>query len=221
MKMVIGLLADSHGNYLNLSEGYKVLEPFDPERVFILGDAIHNGNTPQENAILRFIMNSDAKLIKGNHEEEVLSSSDPLVALDCDVSLWLPSVPTQIYLQAEGILLVHSLSEGLERVLDEEKVGLAVDKLRSGPHGEPNLRRVFFSHTHVPAIYNMDGKNPQRINPVMGEEIPLDGDSIYAIGLGALTPYPGGKGETDPDLPRTVSVYDEVKDAVSFVLMDT
>ena len=217
--MLFGLFADIHGCYRALFDGIKALEPYKLDRLFLVGDAIHKGDNPQDMTILRdlMLMESEIDVVRGNREEEKLNSDDTLIPFDQDIMSWLRSVPNRIYLTDGGILLVHSLSDGLERELDLDLVRDSISKLRFGEYGEDQLRRIFFAHTHTPAIYRQRRDIVDEVDFVLGEEVRLDPNFIYAIGLDSLNPYlrePGNE-------LRAVTLYDTDRDSVTFIPTET
>ena len=72
--MIIGVLSDAHGNGLAFCRALSVIDKYDPERLYYLGDAI--GYIPSISVLDQlYDLGDRIRCIRGNHEEMILNDS--------------------------------------------------------------------------------------------------------------------------------------------------
>jgi predicted phosphodiesterase len=88
--MQIAVLADIHGNLPALEAVASDLEQLNPDLVFVAGDFQNRGPNPRE--VTEFVAKSGWTLLRGNHEDYVISQSQKSDALNVtDPYNWLPA----------------------------------------------------------------------------------------------------------------------------------
>lgn len=71
--MILGILADAHGNIYGLKRCFELLKKTHAKKVFFLGDAINYFS--KTNEVLDFLKANKISCIKGNHEKMLLNKT--------------------------------------------------------------------------------------------------------------------------------------------------
>lgn len=188
--MKIAVISDIHGNFPALETVVDHLESWRPDRVFVAGDTVNRG--PRSHDCWKFIharsKNQDWKIIRGNHEDFVLSRADPeepksgpryelskpahftYQQLDYDVSdlKSLPQAYCETPLDYGEIRMVHaSMHHNRDGIYPESIPAEIQEKISPPPE-------VFITgHTHRPFIRKINSTLVVNAGSV---GLPFDGD---------------------------------------------
>jgi len=188
--MKIAVLSDIHGNFPALEKVTDHIESWKPDLVFVAGDIVNRG--PRSNDCLDFLRkkqrDSGWRIIRGNHEDYVISRADPedpksgpvydiyqpthyiYKQLNYDVSglVSLPDVITEYGPDQQEIRMVHaSMRHNRDGIYPETDAINLEEQINPPP-------AVFITgHTHRPLVRKIGGSLIVNAGSV---GLPFDGD---------------------------------------------
>lgn len=177
--MKIAVISDLHANYLALQAIAADLEHWQPDHVVIAGDIVNRGSRPAEcvQFILERVAHQGWLLVRGNHEEYVISrrepqSQQPGVAFEVNrPSFWtyqrlngevscleaMPYQQTLIDPNGGEVRFLHGSILGLrDGIYPETSDRSLVSKLGT-PRAASRLSLVCVGHTHRPLVRSLNG----------------------------------------------------------------
>lgn len=212
--MRIFVCADIHGNLRAFEEALRIYRKHSPCRFLFLGDSIGYGSHPD--AVLDRILNlPDASLILGNHEWSLL---------DRDERRDMNDLAADAIEKTEKILDGRYNTNILRRfdlisVTDEYTAAHAspvIPELWTYVHSSAGAAEIFLEidfhlcfigHTHIPVVYNDEGRVE---GFVPGEPMSIDPDKRYIIN-------PGSVGQPrDGDHRASFCIYDTGERTLTF-----
>ena len=188
--MKIAVLSDIHGNFPALERITDHVENWKPDLVFVAGDIVNRG--PRSHDCLNFLDNkkqeSDWRIIRGNHEDYVISRAEPEDPKSGPVyDIYQPTHYTfeQLNYDISGLV---SLSESItEYGPDQQEVRMVHASMRHNRDGiypetsvddlkiqiNPPPAVFITGHTHRPLVRKMGGTLVVNAGSV---GLPFDGD---------------------------------------------
>lgn len=196
--MKIAVLADIHANFVALQAVAAHLEAWRPDAVIVAGDVVNRGPRPSE--CLQFVCQMERaqgwRLVRGNHEDYVISQADPLAPqsgpvfevhrashwtyhrLGRDVSA-LQAMPFQQSLpgpDGRDVRIVHASMlgnrEGIYPTTNDAELETRVNGLQSIHPLAPALFCV--GHTHYALVRRLNGT---LVVNAGSAGLPFDGDN--------------------------------------------
>jgi diadenosine tetraphosphatase ApaH/serine/threonine PP2A family protein phosphatase len=188
-----GLVADVHANLHALTAVLGALAEEGIEEIWCLGDVVGYGGDPEE--CVAIVRERCAGTVRGNHDGAAVEAAlrvgfNPHARaaierqadiLSRDALQWLGGLPA--VLELEDVMLLHAsfVDPGaFPYVLGS---GDAAHELAGLPG-----RWAFYGHTHVPALWWMDGegKVEDRLPPDAAGAAELDRPGVYLVNPGAV-----------------------------------
>lgn len=184
----IALLSDVHGNLVALEAVLAAIGPAD--ELWVMGDTAGYGPDPSD--VLALLRERGARMVAGNHDLAVGTGQglDAFNAVAAEAARihrgWLSSIerdtlaalPLTLAIadQPLAFTLCHgSLRDPVWEYVISARQAQATLRLASTPH-------VCNGHTHVPALYRMDGDRVAASSFVVGAAIPLAGRMLVNPG---------------------------------------
>lgn len=207
--MRTGIISDIHGNLEALTSSISFLKE-KVDTLVVLGDIVGYGPDPER--CLEIVMAEANLILKGNHEEGIITGNYSSFRNNARISLeWTVRILSDDFLNAiknfkereetDEILYVHaSVSSPLSKYIlskkdAEEEFGLLEKKI------------CFIGHTHIPAGYMKNGDKIDVIHPDFSGrmEIEINPEYKYIINTGST-------GQPRDGFPfACVSIYDTEK----------
>jgi predicted phosphodiesterase len=181
---LITIFSDVQGEYEQLEKILKKNKELGVDCSYFLGDLIQNGISFAENRCVNLIKKAKkVYMIKGNHDSNYeklkrFSEDDGYIN-----AIFLRNCPTQIFFEENSILLVHSISKNLERVIDEE---IVFKEFMEQKEQYKELKIIFFGHSHAPYIFEGDGRGFKPIKPDEKNKFKLHTNRVYVICPGSV-----------------------------------
>lgn len=193
--MKLGLLSDIHGNWEALSA---VLDKLDGEgkvdRLINCGDIAGYG--PDPDICIAELSERTLTSIKGNHDAALLGE----LALDFfnakaeralrwarkrmgdEAKKFIEGLPVKKYLEENEIALVHgSFVNPLTHYITRK-----AEAFRSYQRAENEFKLQLFGHTHIPTLYEIDGRNVENYEIMAGSVFSLAEDKKYLLNPGSV-----------------------------------
>lgn len=157
--MLIGLLADVHGNVLALQAALRSLAQCQVGQIWVAGDSI--GYYPYVNEVVDLLRTSKVTAILGNHEAYFLGrlpisqkrwGDYQLDQVDRTLSqenrAWLAALPGEHHLEIDGFKLsmYHGSPWGVEEYIYPDSQKLA-------QFAQIEADAVIMGHTHIPMVH--------------------------------------------------------------------
>jgi diadenosine tetraphosphatase ApaH/serine/threonine PP2A family protein phosphatase len=210
----VAVLADVHGNLVALRAVLADAAAAGAAEVVVAGDVVNFG--PQSDAVVDLLWEAGARLIRGNHEQELVApygtpALPPRVATSPAFALarWtleglgpaqrasLAALPDLLHLDAATVVAHGSPRHARDAVTAErtdEELAAMLDGSPEplGPAAEP-VRLAFVGHTHRPLLRSLPGPVPRRFVNVGAVGFNLDGDprACYALAERGPSGAPG------------------------------
>ncbi|MDD5089619.1 MAG: metallophosphoesterase family protein [Candidatus Wallbacteria bacterium] len=220
MKVII--CSDLHANIEALKAFENMINNFDFREIIVLGDFVGYGANPEEVISVFRIWEKEERLvgkIGGNHDLALFDlhllnhffshSRDALIWADRQLSEeskdWLRKLPESGKLNSSTLFCHGSYRDPYEYIMGGDLALLNFQEFA------PEVRTVFFGHTHVPVIYEQDGE---------GKLVSYWMDKEYSFQLKKGCRYlinPGSIGQPRNRDPRlSFLVYDTDDDVVTY-----
>ncbi len=187
--MKIAILTDIHAQFIALQTVAAHLEAWRPDAVFVAGDTVNRGPRPME--CLRFVQDKartmNWQIVRGNHEDYVISHAQPRIWTDRDrelnsLSLWtyhqlngqvaeLEAMPSHISMSdpmGDEVRVTHASMCGIRHGIYPESSDEELPEKIAPP---PRVLGV--GHTHRPLIRQF---NDTLIVNAGSAGLPFDGD---------------------------------------------
>ena len=162
--MTIGILSDAHGNIYGLKKCLRLLEEFNVDDIFSLGDAVNYFSKSKE--VLEFLRCNEVKCIKGNHEIMLLEDKPvPLEAKElCNLDF------TRGTLGKDDYTYMDSWKDYIELDYGDSKILMVhaspFDYFGEYIYPDSDFSKfldlkydmIFMGHTHIPFLKNIGGK---------------------------------------------------------------
>lgn len=189
--MKFAVLSDIHGNYPALETVTEHIEAWGADFVFVAGDIVNRG--PRSHDCMRFLQQKKQikgwQIIRGNHEEYVISRADPKDPKDGPMyELFQPvhytyqqfgydvgnleKLPTQISKTSAEFGEVRMVHASMRSDRDGIYPETRDDELRQQINPAPSV--FITGHTHRPLIRNINGS---LIVNAGSAGLPFDGDT--------------------------------------------
>lgn len=162
--MMLGIIADAHGNIYGLKRCIFLLEELDVENIFFLGDAINYFGRTRE--VLDLLKYKKVKCIRGNHEELLLKEKK----LSLEIKKLYNIDFTKMSLKKEDYMDIASWGDSIELKVGNCKILM----VHASPFNyfeeyiypnddftkflEVEYDLVFMGHTHIPFVRHIDDK---------------------------------------------------------------
>jgi predicted phosphodiesterase len=189
----ISVFSNVHGEYGQLEKALELSKGLGASKFYFLGDLVHNGKTYEENRCIDLIKKKAAEnesyVIRGNHDNHENLDEEKIMPKNI---IYLRNRPTQIYFE-DGILLVHNLSEGLERIMNAGLVDKEFNRLAEENKERGRVKIVFFGHPHIPYVFEQSrGRFKPVTEKLEKQPFTLAQEKTYAICPGSVS-----KGKND------------------------
>jgi predicted phosphodiesterase len=173
--MTLAILADIHGNIEALDAVLRDIDQRAPKaRIVCAGDVVGYGPDPE--ACLQRLLDRDATIVRGNHEEMVLDVRDDsrCVAAGILAVAWtkrklsraakvaLAQLPSYVNVTREIVVCHGDLDDAGTYVSDEARASHALDRLREM---NPKARTLICGHTHTPMWFTRANNGMHLLNP--------------------------------------------------------
>ena len=179
----IGLIADSHGNNAILRKAIDFLKAMDAQTIIHLGD-ICDVQTPEViDEAVDMLREHGVRAVMGNNEGSIIrglkGSFEKIIRVDSIA--YLRELP--YILRMDDFFFTHSTPfnwpAATRRPIASYLPFLAADD-------KPPFRILFRGHSHSPSLIEIEGERIKEIGMEPGKTIPLHGDRIYVITVGAV-----------------------------------
>lgn len=218
--MKTAIVSDVHANIEALEACLREADRQKVDRVCCLGDVVGYNASPNETAEL--IQKVSVKTIQGNHDFVAAGLADPAdldfnAAADSAIRWtksvlkeenrhWLEKLPENGPLDA-SVLLVHGSPRNQnEYILTPFDLEMNVRFVRDN---HPEVRMIFFGHTHYPALINADG--PAAAAERKGDTFHLKPGHLYFVN-------PGSVGQPRDGRPlSSFAIFDDAAPSVTFL----
>jgi predicted phosphodiesterase len=213
------VISDVHGNWHALDAALAALEQLGVDRIIALGDLV--GYNGESNECVARVRAEGIESIAGNHDLIALGrlGTDRCAlrpaftlrrtrrALDTPSRLFLSALPAcRIY--EDRLAVIHgTLDDPCEYMTRAAQVA---DNARRVHARWPAVRVCFFGHTHVPALWQSDGRQVTR-HPAVGSRKLAAADAITFVNPGSI------------DAARRhhkvaeLAIFDSARDELSFL----
>ena len=218
--MKTAIISDLHANIEALEAVLREADRAKVERVCCLGDVVGYNASPNETADR--VRNLCKITIQGNHDYVAAGLCDPQdldfnAAADSairwtksvlreDNRAWLEKLPEFAPLDASCLLVHGSPRNQNEYILTPWDLDVNVKFVREQ---HPDVRMIFFGHTHYPALIDAEGAaggGPNRV----GDTFHLKAGHLYFVN-------PGSVGQPRDGRPwSSFAIYDDALPAVTF-----
>ena len=186
MTLLIGIMADSHGQIRTINAALAALEQSACGAVYHLGDVCDSTRPETAEACLRLLMDQQVIMIKGNNDHAVIAShmDRPIPFKAPEVWRYLQTAP--LIRSYQNAVFTHSLpfveALGLSSMIGNMGESEALRSFKEFPR-----HIIFRGHSHSPEI-----ARPQRRGAVFrslrpGEKLDLAGKIPAVVTCGALT----------------------------------
>jgi predicted phosphodiesterase len=195
------VIADVHGNLQALEAVLRALNAQAVTDILCLGDLV--GYNADSDACVQLLRERRAISIAGNHDLIALGqlgfdycAPNPEFSLrrtrrrlqDSTRSL-LHTLPRQLMVDG-GVAMIHGGLDDPTRYLHTgREVAEQADRMRLL---WPGARLCFFGHTHVPALYRLQGEGVRHLAPLPDQR--LDGDAFWFVNPGSVDAARRGDG---------------------------
>ena len=186
MTLLIGIMADSHGQAEPIKAALAAFETLSCQAVYHLGDVCDSGHPETAEACLRLLQEQHVLMIRGNNDHAIIAKytdrQNPIFARE--VWRYLKAAPLTRYYQ--NAVFTHSLpfagTLGLACM-----IGLMGQKEARRSFDEFPHHIIFRGHSHSPEIVRprARGAASRRLGP--GEIMDLAGRIPCVVTCGALT----------------------------------
>ncbi len=193
--MKLGLISDVHGNWEALNA---VLDQLGGEELldglFNCGDLVGYG--PEPGRCIGELAERDLTSVKGNHDAGLLGELGldffngkaeralrwTRKELDDEDKKFIEKLPVKRYLDENGIALVHgSFVNPLTHYIMRK-----ADAFRSYQRAQEASTLQLFGHTHIPSLYEIDGRDVKSYEINDGFEFSFDRDHKYLLNPGSV-----------------------------------
>jgi predicted phosphodiesterase len=186
MTLLIGIMADSHGQIRAIEAALAALEHAACGAVYHLGDVCDSNRPETAEACLRLLMEKKVIMIKGNNDYAIIASH-----MDRQIPFAAPEVWS--YLQTaplirnyQNAVFTHSLpfagTLGLSSMIGNMGESEALRSFKEFPR-----HIIFRGHSHSPEIIRPLGRGVASRSIMAGEKIDLSSRIPAVVTCGALT----------------------------------
>jgi predicted phosphodiesterase len=219
----IAVLSDVHGNLTSLQAVLADAAAVGAEEIVVAGDTVNFG--PSSAAVVDLLRQRGARMIRGNHEVELVATygtpqappglaSSPSFAmarftneqLGAERRAFLTALPDRLSLD-EATIVVHGSPR---RNRDGVTVARSEDELRTYWNDDP-ARLCFTGHTHRPVVRDVPASSTgpmRRFVNVGSAGFNLDGDTRVAYAIADRAPD-GAPGNWQVEIRRVVYDLDK------------
>jgi predicted phosphodiesterase len=186
MTLLIGIMADSHGQPAAIQAALAALSKLACRAVYHLGDVCDSAHPETAEACLRLLQDQHVILIKGNNDQAIIANHvdrpSPFAARE--VWQYLQAAPLiQFY---QNAVFTHSLpfadTLGLSSMIGTMGKNEALRSFSKFPH-----HIIFRGHSHSAVIVRPRGREVASCSLEPGEKIDLTGKIPCVVTCGALT----------------------------------
>jgi predicted phosphodiesterase len=186
MTLLIGIMADSHGQPDTIQAALEMLSKLACLAVYHLGDVCDSAHPETAEACLRLLQEQHVTMIKGNNDQAIIANNIDRQCPFAAPGVWryLQAAPLiQFY---QNAVFTHSLpfadTLGLSSMIGTLGKSEALRSFNEFPH-----HIIFRGHSHSPKIVQPQGRGvtSHRLGP--GEKIDLAGRIPSVVTCGALT----------------------------------
>jgi predicted phosphodiesterase len=186
MTLLIGIMADSHGQTRAIEAALAALERLACRTVYHLGDVCDSTRPETAEACLRLLMEQRVVMIKGNNDHAIIANhaNRPIPFDAPEVWRYLQTAP--LIRRYQNAVFAHSLpfveTLGLSSMIGNMGESEAKRSFKTFPR-----HIIFRGHGHSPEIVRPQGRGilSRSIRP--GETIDLAGKLPAVVTCGALT----------------------------------
>ena len=186
MTLLIGIMADSHGQPDTIQAALAALLNLDCRAVYHLGDVCDSAHPETAEACLRLLQEQHVIMIKGNNDHAIIASNIDRQCSFAAPKIWryLQDAPLiQFY---QNAVFTHSLpfadTLGLSSMIGTLGKNEALRSFNEFPH-----HIIFRGHSHSPEIVRPRGREITSHSLEPGEKINLAGKIPSVVTCGALT----------------------------------
>jgi len=193
--MKLGLVSDIHGNWKAFEVVLAVLiEEEKVDRLLNCGDVVGYG--PDPNQCIDALIRPSVLSVRGNHDAGLLGdlSLDFFNAEARDALNWtrknlsarnkdfLAEIPEERYREEFDLAMVHgSFVNPLVQYIRGKR-----DAYQSLRRSNSDFKLQIFGHTHLPAFYEVDGRDVNCYEVEAGAVFELSGDKRYLVNPGSV-----------------------------------
>jgi len=192
--MKIGLVSDIHSNWEALKVVLDRLEEEKVDKLFCSGDIIGYG--PDPNKCVNALLNQSVIGVKGNHDAGLVGKLglDFFNEFGYQAIKWterevtdrnrkfLEELPVTQFFPDESISLVHGSGVSpLTHYIFRE-----IDAFRSLQATDEDFFVQIYGHTHLPAIYEIEGDNVVGYRVTKPDEFIFDDNKTYLVNPGSV-----------------------------------
>jgi len=186
MTLLIGIMADSHGEIRAIEAGLAALEHSACGVVYHLGDVCDSAHPETAEACLRLLMEQQVTMIKGNNDHAIIAShiDRPIPFSTPEVWHYLQAAP--LIRSYENAVFTHSLpfveTLGLSAMIGNMRESEALRSFKEFPR-----HIIFRGHSHSPELVRPQGRGVVSRSIRPGETIDFAGKIPAVVTCGALT----------------------------------
>ncbi len=215
--MRYAVISDIHSNLEALETVFREIDRIGVDRIVSLGDLV--GYNADPNECVRMIEERNILSLMGNHDAAVCGLEDPadFNPIARAAVLWTRQVlepRRRSFLEgltpeatlSEGIRLVHGSLIHRDHYLRSHYD--IMENIRRMRGAEPEIRMLFFGHTHIQVAFAFEGEEPVVLS---SRKFSVRDDSLYLVN-------PGSVGQPRDRDPRCAFLlYDGEAQTVEFV----
>lgn len=186
MTLLIGIIADSHGQPEAIQTALAALKNLACGAVYHLGDVCDSAQPETAEVCLRLLQEQNVIMVKGNNDHAIIANHRDCQPPFADPQVWryLQAAPLiQFY---QNAVFTHSLpftsTLGLSAMIGAMGKNEALRSFLEFPH-----HIIFRGHSHSPQIVFLRGRGVSSRSLGLGEKIDLAGKIPAIVTCGALT----------------------------------
>jgi len=186
MTLLVGIMADSHGQIRSIEAALTALERSACGIVYHLGDVCDSARPETAEACLRLLMEQQVIMIKGNNDHAIIANhmDRPIPFKAPEVWRYLLTAP--LIRSYQNAVFTHSLpfveTLGLSSMIGNMGESEALLSFKEFPR-----HIIFRGHSHSPEIVRPQGRGVVSRSIRRGEKIDLAGKIPTVVTCGALT----------------------------------
>ncbi len=215
--MRYAIISDIHSNLEALEVVLQEIDRIGVDEIVSLGDLVGYNANPNE--CIRILDDRGVRSLMGNHDAAACGLEDPVDfnPVARAAVLWtrktmesahldlLERLPMEGRLNGEARLAHGSLLHRDHYLVSQHDI---MENIRRMQEAEPEIRLLFFGHTHMQIAYTYDGES---VAVVSSPSFSIQDDKLYLIN-------PGSVGQPRDKDPRAgFLLYDEKAKTVEFV----
>ena len=194
--MVWVLFSDVHGNFHSLEHFFMETQGI-AERYFCLGDIVNDGSTFDDNRCIGALRENMVLSVRGNHEDRMLQNPESVKKIYPENAAYVKNL--RIEEDIHGTYRSIHAPSG-KRIFNATQAEEEFQRL------QPEIRILFFGHSHQPGIFSQDIKGRVQQEEITAQGNILRQEKRYMINPGGVGLYLG--------MPRTYMIFDEEKQTI-------